>query len=59
MAMMASKGTVEPEDVPLDVPWGVGWSVRSVEEAEAPRRSPAERERREDEPPVVEVEDWI
>lgn len=57
MAMMASKGAV---DVMLAFPApapAVLWSVKSVDEAEAPRRSPALRS--EEDSPCVAVEDWI
>jgi hypothetical protein len=61
MAIMASKGAVEGVlDLPAPAPEELALRdcrVRSVEELEAPRRSPAERS--EEEPFCGWVEDWI
>lgn len=66
MAMMASKADVKADEwaglaAVAEDEAAVDWRVRSVEEADAPRRSPAEGPRRDDDPPspLAVLADWI
>jgi hypothetical protein len=66
MAMMASKADVNAEVCAGLVATEedeavVDWRVRSVEEADEPRRSPAEGPRKEEDPPspLAVLADWI
>jgi hypothetical protein len=62
MAMMASKAEVRAEEgeaLEADGVAAVDWRVKSVEEADAPRRSPAKGPRREEEPSLALLADWI